>query len=174
MALLPGRALKDQINVFAPPRAMGEADLEHHLSNPGERDKDAAGALAEARRKRAAKPALELRYLLDESEDGVAKALKREAARDAHEDAGLTAEQQEDEAIDADPDEVKEDYQIRFARELLRRAPYPTRQKLLDAAAGGGGRAARWRSRSGSRPASPSSASTGPAARPAPARRARW
>jgi len=134
VALLPGRALKDQINVFAPPRSMGEADLEHHLTNPGERDKDAAGALAEARRKRAATPALELRYLLDESEDGVAKALKREAAREAHEDAGLTAEQQEDEAIDADPDEVKEDYQIRFARELLWRAPYPTRQKLLEAA----------------------------------------
>ena len=134
VALLPGRALKDQINVFAPPRSMGEADLDHHLSNPGERDKDAAGALAEARRKRAAKPALELRYLLDESEDGVAKALKREAAREAHDDAGLTAEQQEDEAIDADPDEVKEDYQIKFARELLWRAPYPTRAKLLEAA----------------------------------------
>jgi carboxyl-terminal processing protease len=134
VALLPGRALKDQINVFAPPRLMGEADLERHLSNPGEQGRDAAGALAEARRKRAARPALELRYLLEESEDGVAKALKREAARAAHEEAGQSAEQQEDEAIDADPDEVKEDYQIRFARELLWRAPYPTRAKLLDAA----------------------------------------
>jgi carboxyl-terminal processing protease len=134
VALFPGRALKDQINVFAPPRLMGEADLERHLTNPGEKDKNAAAALAEARKKRAAKPALELRYLLDESEDGVAKALKREAARDGHEEAGLSAEQQEDEAIDADPDEVKEDFQIRFARELLGRAPYPTRAKLLEAA----------------------------------------
>jgi len=137
VALYPGRALKDQINAFAPPRMMGEADLERHLTNPGEKDKDAAAALAEARRKRAQKPALELRYLLDESEDGVAKALKRDAAREAHaDDAAITAEQAEDEAIDADPDQVKEDYQIRFARELLGRAPFVTRPKLLEAATG--------------------------------------
>ncbi|HET8734049.1 MAG TPA: MXAN_5808 family serine peptidase, partial [Anaeromyxobacteraceae bacterium] len=131
VALYPGRALKDQINAFAPPRLMGEADLDRHLTNPGEKDKDAAAAAADAKRKRAQKPALELRYLLEESEDGVAKALKREAA---HEDAGISAEQAEDEAIDADPDQVKEDYQIRFARELLVRAPSPSRTKLLEAA----------------------------------------
>jgi carboxyl-terminal processing protease len=135
VALYPGRALKDQINAFAPPRQMGEADLERHLTNPGEKDKDAAAAAAEAKRKRAQRPALELRYLLDESEDGVAKALKREAAKEAHgEDAGISAEQAEDEAIDADPDQVKEDYQIRFARELLVRAPSASRAKLLEAA----------------------------------------
>ncbi|MCM2335124.1 MAG: peptidase S41, partial [Anaeromyxobacteraceae bacterium] len=133
--LYPGRALKDQINAFAPPRLMGEADLDRHLTNPGEKDKDAAAAAAEAKRKRAQKPALELRYLLEESEDGVAKALKREAARDAHgEDAAISAEQAEDEAIDADPDQVKEDYQIRFAKDLLQRSPSASRTKLLEAA----------------------------------------
>jgi carboxyl-terminal processing protease len=137
VALYPGRALKDQINAFAPPRQMGEADLERHLTNPGEKDKDAAAAAAEAKRKRAQKPALELRYLLEESEDGVAKALKREAAKEAVHGAedGISAEQAEDEAIDADPDQVKEDYQIRFARELLVRAPSSSRIKLLEAAA---------------------------------------
>jgi carboxyl-terminal processing protease len=136
VALYPGRALKDQINAFAPPRLMGEADLERHLTNPGEKDKDAAAAAAEAKRKRAQKPALELRYLLEESEDGVAKALKREAAKEAAhgDDSGISAEQAEDEAIDADPDQVKEDYQIRFARELLVRAPSANRLKLLEAA----------------------------------------
>jgi carboxyl-terminal processing protease len=134
VALYPGRALKDQINIFAPPRLMGEADLDRHLTNPGEKNKDAAAALAEARKKRAAKPSLELRYLLEESEDGVAKALKREAAQNGHEEAGLSAEQLEDEAIDADPDQVKEDFQIRFARELLGRAPFVDRLRLLEAA----------------------------------------
>jgi carboxyl-terminal processing protease len=132
VALWPGRALKDQVNVFAPPRSMSEADLDHHLANPAgkEERKDAA----ESKRRRAEKPPLELRYLLDEKEDDVAKALKRESARDAHGDADLSAEQQEDEDLDADPDQVKEDYQIRFARQLLARAPFPDRARLLEAA----------------------------------------
>lgn len=134
VALHPSRALKDQVNAFAPPRLMGEADLERHLTNPGEKDKDAAAAAAEAKRRRAQKPALELRYLLEESEDGVAKALKREAAREAHPEEAISAEQAEDEAIDADPDQVKEDYQIRLARELLVRAPFADRPRLLEAA----------------------------------------
>ena len=129
VALLPGRALKDQINVFAPPRAMGEADLDRHLSNPG------GAKAAELKKRRAEKSPLELRYLLDEKEDAVARALKREAARDAHgDDDALSAEQLEDEEIDADPDQVKEDYQIRFARELLVQAPFPDRARLLEAA----------------------------------------
>ncbi len=129
VALLPGRALKDQINVFAPPRAMGEADLDRHLSNPG------GAKAAELKKRRAEKSPFEIRYLLDEKEDAVARALKREAARDAHgDDAALSAEQQEDEEIDADPDQVKEDYQIRFARELLVRAPFADRARLLEAA----------------------------------------
>jgi len=132
VALLPGRALKDQINVFAPPRSMGEADLDRHLSNPTGKDKDAPEA---KKRKVPEKSPHELRYLLDEKEDAVAKALKRDAAREAaHDDAGISAEQLEDEEIDADPDQVKEDYQIRFARELLVRAPFPDRPRLLEAA----------------------------------------
>jgi carboxyl-terminal processing protease len=129
VALLPGRALRDQINVFAPPRAMGEADLDRHLSNPG------GAKAADLKKRRTEKSPLELRYLLDEKEDAVARALKREAARDAHGDeTALSAEQQEDEEIDADPDQVKEDYQIRFARELLARAPFADRTRLLEAA----------------------------------------
>ncbi len=127
VSLLPGRALKDQVSFFAPPRTMGEADLDRHLSNPGGKDKDPA----EAKKRRAAEKApFELRYLLDEKDDPVAKQLKREA----HEEAGLSAEQQEDEEIDADPDQVKEDYQIRFAKELLGKAPYADRARLLEAA----------------------------------------
>jgi len=126
--LLPGRALKEQVNYFAPPRSLGEADLDGHLSNP-------AGA-TEARKekkKRVEKAPLELRYLLDEKEDDVAKALRKETTS-PHGDLELTPEQQEDEETDADPDRFVEDYQVRFARELLRRAPYSDRARQLDAA----------------------------------------
>ena len=99
--LQPGRALPDAVNWFAPPRSMGEADLDHHFKNP------LLGA--EARkgepRKVAEKPPLELRYLLDEKEDLVAKALKKEAREEARkagsDDPELTPAQLEDEEADA-------------------------------------------------------------------------
>jgi len=128
--LLPGRALPEQVNYFAPPRSMGEADLDGHLSNGGTR----RAARAEKRR-RVEKAPLELRYLLDEKEDDVAKALRREDAAAGHADLELTPVEQEDEDAEADPDRFVEDYQVRFARELLARAPFPDRARLLDAAA---------------------------------------
>jgi len=138
--LLPGRALKDAVNYFAPPRSLGEVDLDRHLSNPTE----SALPLAETARRAAERAArtekapLELRYLLDEKEDAVAKALKadekREAAARAHSAADVSPEQQEDEEVEANPDEVVEDFQIRFARELLARHPYGDRPRLLEAA----------------------------------------
>jgi carboxyl-terminal processing protease len=136
--LLPGRALKDAVNYFAPQRMMGEADLERHFSNPAE------SALSDAERARRAKEradrtekaALELRYLLDEKEDRVAKALaedeKRAAMERAHESADVTPEQQEDEQ--AENEELVEDYQVRFAREILSRATSPERSRLLEVA----------------------------------------
>jgi len=136
--LLPGRALKGAVNFFAPPRTTGEADLERHLANPA----DAALSPQESARRAAERVArrekapLELRYLLDEKEDQVAKAMKadekREAAARAHADADVTPEQQEDEDVEAD--EVVEDYPTRFARDLLARHPYADRLRLLEAA----------------------------------------
>jgi carboxyl-terminal processing protease len=130
--LLPGRALKRSINVFAPPRSMGEADLDGHFMNPS----GAPGApAAETQSRRVEKAPLELRYLLDEKEDAVARALRREEALEsAHGDLDLTPEQEEEEESDANPDEFVEDAQIRFARALLVRAPYPDRPRLLEAA----------------------------------------
>jgi len=137
--LTPGRALKEQINFFAPPRSMGEADLDRHLRNPADASQEEAAREA-ARRKKAEKAPFELRYLLDESEDQVAKALRKEEAAPPHDGQDgieLTPEQVEDEEADADPDKVVEDYQIRFARELLTRAPgASTRARLLEAARG--------------------------------------
>jgi len=138
--LLPGRALKDAVNFFAPPRTLGEVDLDRHLSNPTESALPPAESARRAaeRAARTEKAPLELRYLLDEKEDVVAKALKadekREAAARAHAAADVSPEQQEDEDVEANPDEVVEDFQIRFARELLARHPYADRPRLLEAA----------------------------------------
>jgi carboxyl-terminal processing protease len=130
--LLPGRALPEQVNMFAPPRSIGEADLDAHFGNP------TGGAAAPKKARPVEQAALEVRYLLPESEDDVAKRLKREAAgqpsASPHGDMELTPEQIEDEEREANPDEFVEDYPIRFSRELLVRAPHAERAKLLDAA----------------------------------------
>jgi carboxyl-terminal processing protease len=133
--LLPGRALKESVNVFAPPRMMGEADLARHFTN-GEKQRDPIEGSADAAKpKRVEKAPLELRYLLSESEDALAKKLKQDAAQPPHEDGlELTPEQQEDEESEANPDEFIEDFQIRFGRELIGRGSFPTRTKLLEAA----------------------------------------
>ncbi|HEU4385366.1 MAG TPA: MXAN_5808 family serine peptidase [Anaeromyxobacteraceae bacterium] len=134
--LLPGRALKDAVNYFAPPRMIGEADLDRHFGHGMD---PAAEKRAEERRRRVEKAPLELRYLLDEKEDQVAKAMKaeqkREQAQKAQEDSAepLPPELEEEE-VDANPDELVEDYQIRFAKELLARAPFAERAPLMDAA----------------------------------------
>lgn len=133
--LLPGRALKDAVNVFAPPRSMGEVDLDHHFTNPAERHDPVEGSADAAKPKRVEQAPLELRYLLEENEDALAKKLKKEAQQPPHADGmELTPEQQEDEESEANPDEFVEDFQIRFARDLLARGPYATRPKLLEAA----------------------------------------
>ena len=142
--LLPGRALKDAVNYFAPPRMLGEVDLDKHFANPADAQLSQAELEKRAaeRRERAEKAPLELRYLLDEKEDTLAKAMQADERREAAALAGeagadeLTPEQQEDEDAEANPDELVEDYQIRFARELLARAPFPDRARLLDSARG--------------------------------------
>jgi carboxyl-terminal processing protease len=140
--LLPGRALKEQVNFFAPPRSMGEADLDAHFSNPaGGPGAAPAAAAAKEKKRRVEKAPLELRYLLDEKEDEVAKAIRKEEQGgdpSANPHAGmelpLTPEQQEDEDAEADPDRFVEDYQIRFSRELLRRTPEADRTRQLEGA----------------------------------------
>ena len=146
--LMPGRALKEQVNVFAPPRSTREADLEHHFSNlvtdraappaPGD-------ALPRARPRRPRKSALELHYLLDEKEDEVARQLRKEAAAAAgtQPSTELTPEEQEDEESEADPDAFVEDYEYPGSRRTWCGAPPSAydRPHLLEAARDAGDRA---------------------------------
>ncbi len=135
--LLPGRALEEAVNAFAPPRLFGEADLERHLANGRGALAPKDAPRAERLRQREKAP-LELRYLLEEKEDQVARALRAEQRRAKAKPRGevpeLTPEQQEDDEAEANPEELVEDYQIRLARELLARFPYPDRARQLEGA----------------------------------------
>jgi carboxyl-terminal processing protease len=122
--LVPSRVTKEHIDVFAPKKSMGEADLSGHFGNPSS-DK-VATKREEAVPKE--KPLEELRFLRDEPIPKEAKADKRERPdRDDYEIEDLEGE-------DPDTDEIVEDYQIRFARDLVLAAPFSTRDEMLRAA----------------------------------------
>jgi carboxyl-terminal processing protease len=142
LLMVPERALKEQVNVFAPARSLREMDLDHHLLNVGDKNDKAGAPGSDPARKPALaveRPSLELHYLLDEKDDLVAQKLRKEAAAAQGGSPApgneLTPEQQEEEDTDADPESFVKDYRIQFAAELLRRAPNAvTRPHLLEAA----------------------------------------
>jgi carboxyl-terminal processing protease len=136
--LVPTRVSKDRVDVFAPRKSMGEADLEHHFSNP---------ANAEAARKRddvvvRERPSESLKYLKEEK---VAKADAKEGkdAKDkpaakghgpksALTDADRPPEEELDDQLDAEAqDEVREDFEVSFARDFLVAAPAVRRDEML-------------------------------------------
>ncbi len=117
--LIPSRVSKDRIDVFAPKKLMGEADLDKHFGNP-ESDKVATKREEVVTRE---KPLEELRYLRE-----LTAAEKREEKAAADDLAAL------EEMEEADPDEFVEDFQIRFAKEMLLAAPHNSRKKMLEGA----------------------------------------
>jgi carboxyl-terminal processing protease len=136
--LIPTRVTKERVDLFAPRRSMGEADLEHHFSNP---------ANAEAAKKREdvvvrERPVESLKFLKDEPQK-VARASdpKKEKAPKAAKpeakhlltDSEITPENEElDDQLDAEAqDEVKEDFEVTFAREFLLAAPKLRRDEML-------------------------------------------
>lgn len=131
--LIPTRVSKERVDVFAPRKSMGEADLEHHFSNP---------ANAQAARKRddvvmREKPADSLKYLKEEK---VAKAeakdkgpAKGQAPKHVLTDSEVApADEELDDQLDAEAqDEVKEDFEVTFARDFLLAAPAVRRDEML-------------------------------------------
>jgi carboxyl-terminal processing protease len=124
--LVPSRVTKDRVDVFGPKKLIGEADLDKHFGNPTS-DKAATKREEVVQRE---KPLEELRFLRDEppeKKDEKAKADKRERPdRDDYE-----VEEADEEP---DTDEIAEDFQMRFARDLLVAAPFTTRNEMLKAA----------------------------------------
>jgi len=142
--LIPTRVSKERVDVFAPRRTMGEADLDHHFGNPSN---------AQAVKKRddvvlREKPSDSLRFLKDEpkkKEPEVAKAPapapEKKDAKDAKKgeknpltDSPEAAPEELDDQLDAESqDEVKEDFEVVFARDYVLAAPFAKRDKMIEA-----------------------------------------
>lgn len=135
--LIPTRVTPDRIDLFAPRRTMGEADLEHHFGNPSN---------AEAARRREdvvvrEHPAESLKYLKDEPQKVARADPKKDVKATAKggknllTDADSSNDNAElDDQLDAESqDEVKEDFEVTFAREFLLAAPKVRRDEMLKA-----------------------------------------
>jgi carboxyl-terminal processing protease len=146
--LIPTRVTKDRIDLFAPRKTMGEADLEHHFSNPSN---------AQAVKKREdlvmhEKPSLSLKYLKESEKEKLAKeaaekkddkataaalkdgkgpALKK--GRNPLLDNEEPAEELDDQLDAESQDEVREDFEVGFARDYVLTAPFVRRDKMLEA-----------------------------------------
>lgn len=113
--LVPSRIDKKEVSVFAPVKTMREADLDAHLTNPADVGKPGEEAVAKKNGPEE-KPLYRLRYLRDD--------IKLD-----DEDAGLEDEEAEEEELS---EEFVEDYQIRFARDLVVAAPVTRRSAMLE------------------------------------------
>lgn len=138
--LIPTRVTQDRVDLFAPRRSMGEADLEHHFGNPSN---------AEAAKKREdvvvrEHPAESLKYLKDEPQK-VAKADPKKDGKDAKgaakggknvltdTDSGNDNAELDDQLDAESQDEVKEDFEVTFAREFILAAPKVRRDEMMKA-----------------------------------------
>ena len=142
--LVPTRVTKERLDVFAPRRSMGEADLDAHFGNP-------SSAVAATKREDVLareKPAEQLKYLKDDgrpketatakppAEAGKApKAPPRPAQGDADPllDTNLPGEELDDQLDAETQDEIKEDFEVLFARDFVLQAPSAGRQQMIQA-----------------------------------------
>ncbi|HEY8210859.1 MAG TPA: MXAN_5808 family serine peptidase, partial [Myxococcaceae bacterium] len=155
--LTPTRVTKDRVDVFAPRKSMGEADLDSHFGNPNseklatKRD-DVLGR---------EKPSYELKYLKEDikgkdasakqqlQEEGKApkvgsrdkdKGTEKKPGRGTNplldtDDRGT--DEDLDDQLDAEAqDEVKEDFEVLFARDYVLKAPFVDRDKMVAAGRG--------------------------------------
>ena len=148
--LVPTGVTDERVLVFAPRKTMGEADLDQHFGNPS------SEAVAKKREDvlGRGKPQESLKYLkLDERQQQAAAAKKEETPKapevatkdgtkpaaplhgekDPMLDADLAGMSEElDDQLDAESqDEIKEDFEVQFARDFVLQAPANTRQQML-------------------------------------------
>ncbi|MBM4378908.1 MAG: PDZ domain-containing protein [Deltaproteobacteria bacterium] len=140
--LVPTRVTRERVDVFAPRKSMGEADLEHHFSNPS--SKEAAKKRDEVLGRE--KPLESLKYLKEDQQQADALAQKRKAEEDKAQakkkggkgllrdvDTGGNTEQLDDQMDAESQDEVKEDFEVQFARDFVLKAPQLRRDQMLAA-----------------------------------------
>ncbi|SET32088.1 MXAN_5808 family serine peptidase [Stigmatella erecta] len=144
--LVPTRVTDERIDVFAPRRSIGEADLDQHFGNP---DSSTVAKKREDVLNRE-KPWESLKYLKVDPKQQAAQAAKE--AKDEEKAAPKVAQKdakhgEKDPLIDVDvagqsedlddqldaesQDEIKEDFEVTFAREFVLRAPATTRKEQL-------------------------------------------
>ncbi len=153
--LIPTRVAKDRVDLFSPRKSMGEADLDHHFGNPSnaaavkkreevvvrEKPSDTLKYLKEVKEKVAAAPKVEEKKdpKKDPTKDPknkdaatIAKALGKNPLTDI--EAAPPVEEDLDDQLDAEAqDEIKEDFEVQFAREFVLVAPFTKRDKMLEA-----------------------------------------
>ncbi len=152
--LIPTRVTPERVNVFAPRKTLGEADLEHHFGNPGSQ----AAATKREQVLGLEKPFASIRYLKEDTKqkDAAARQQKAEEGKTpklSRSDKGGKVEKRKGEGVhpllDTDPnkldedlydqldaeaqDEVKEDFEVLFARDFVLKEPYTQRQRMLQA-----------------------------------------
>jgi carboxyl-terminal processing protease len=147
--LIPTRVTADRVNVFAPRKTIGEADLEHHFGNPSSQ----AAATKREQVLGREKPVATVHYLKEDTrtKDAAARQQKVEEGKDpklSRTDKTLGKKKPgENEPQDADPghidedlydqldadsqDEVKEDFEVLFARDFVLKAPASQRDRML-------------------------------------------
>src|SRR5499433_3961744 len=147
ITLVPTRVTKERLDVFAPRKSLGEADLEHHFGNPTQQ------AVAKKREEvlNRQHPVEEVRYLKEDTkqkdasakqqlvEEGRAPKLSKtdKTGKPKEKDPNLDLElpgtdHELDDQLDAESQyEVKEDFEVLFARDLLLSAPYVERERML-------------------------------------------
>src|SRR5215831_15941488 len=151
--LVPTRVTAERVNVFAPRKTLGEADLEHHFGNSA--TQAAATKREEVLGKE--KPFVSIRYLKEDTKqkDAAARQQKAEEGKDPKlsksekpsdkqvKPTGKTKPADSDpnkldedlyDQLDAEAqDEVKEDFEVLFARDFVLKEPFVQRDRMLQA-----------------------------------------
>jgi carboxyl-terminal processing protease len=147
VTLVPTRVTKERLDVFAPRKSLGEADLEHHFGNPTQQ------AVAKKREEvlNRQKSVEEVKYLKEDAkqkdasakqqliEEGRAPKLSKSdkpgkaKEKDPALDLELPGSDHElDDQLDAESQyEVKEDFEVLFARDFILAAPFVDRDRML-------------------------------------------
>ena len=154
--LVPTRVTSERVNVFAPRKTLGEADLEHHFGN------GSSQAVATKREEVLGKekPFVSISYLKEDAKqkDAAARQQKAEESKDpklSKNDKAAKPDPAKKAAhplLDTDPnkldedlydqldaeaqDEVKEDFEVLFARDFVLKEPFVQREKMLQAGKG--------------------------------------
>ncbi|KFA93544.1 MXAN_5808 family serine peptidase [Archangium violaceum] len=140
--LVPSAVTEERVLVFAPRKTIGEADLDQHFGNP---NSDSVAKKREDVLGRE-KPLESVKYLkLDEKQQQALAKKQEEAAKNPETaarqgtapsplldiDSAGTGEELDDQMDAESQDEVKEDFEVQFARDYVLQMPYADRRQML-------------------------------------------